>query len=199
MCGPAADRVDLVILEDRRVRGLLARKRHVEDGVVAVCPVKTARKLTFGHRDRVRLLAAAVQNTRDEAFTAQPAAAVVPTDSRSCASSLTRSPATAANGSDPRRRPANCAARTTAFSAEDRRTVVGEDVHDRLREQARDRQNGHVVRLQGRVDRHRIGYDDPGQIGLAERLEPVLREQAVREVKAQTCLTLLLQGLGARR
>jgi len=70
---PAADRMLLVVLEDRRVRGLLALERHVEDCVQPGIAREDAPQLALGDADRVRLLAPAVEHARDQPLLAQTA------------------------------------------------------------------------------------------------------------------------------
>ena len=62
-----ADRIALVLLEDRRVRGLLALEDDVEDGVQAVAARQDAPELALLHADRVGLLARARTGRRGSA------------------------------------------------------------------------------------------------------------------------------------
>ena len=59
--------------------------------------------------------------------------------------------------------------------------LVGEDVHDRLGEQAGDAEHRHVVRLLAGIDRHRVGDDDPADVRLGDLLERLVREERVRD------------------
>ena len=68
-----ADRIDLVVLEDRRVRRLLPRQDDVEDRVQPVAAGQHAAQLALGHADRVRLVPAPVEDAGDQAVLAQPA------------------------------------------------------------------------------------------------------------------------------
>src|SRR5262249_61471395 len=65
-------RVDLVVLENRRVRGLLACEHDVEDRVEPCAPREHPSKLALLHTDRVGLVPAAVEDPWDQAVTAQP-------------------------------------------------------------------------------------------------------------------------------
>jgi hypothetical protein len=67
----AADRILLVVLEDRGVRRLLPLEDDVEDRVKPALSRQDAAELALGDADRVRLLAAAVEDAGDEALTAQ--------------------------------------------------------------------------------------------------------------------------------
>src|SRR5581483_4224972 len=71
---PAPDRIHLEVLEDRGVRRLLALEHDVEDGVTSVRPGEYASQRPLRHRDRVRLLAAPVQDAGNETRAAQPRA-----------------------------------------------------------------------------------------------------------------------------
>jgi len=70
---PAAYRVLLVVLENRRMRGLLAFQGHVEDRVQARVAREHAPQLALRDRDRVRFLAAPVEDARDQPLLAQTA------------------------------------------------------------------------------------------------------------------------------
>ena len=86
------------------------------------------------------------------------------------------------------------------LAAEDRRDgVVGEDVHDRLGEQARDAEDGHVVGAPAEVDRDRVGDDDAVDVGLADLLEGVVGEESVRDEDVDLGRALLLQRRARRR
>src|SRR5262249_35555952 len=67
------------------------------------------------------------------------------------------------------------------LAAEDRRDgVVGKDVHDRLGEEAGDRQHGELLGLRERVDRNRVRDDDAlDRVGVGEGLERVTAEETV--------------------
>src|SRR5262249_52004912 len=66
----ASDRVLLEVLEDRRARGLLALEDDVEDRVHPRPARAPPPQLALRNRDRVRRLAASVDDTRNEALTA---------------------------------------------------------------------------------------------------------------------------------
>ena len=66
-----ADRIDLVLLEDRRVRRGLPLEDDVEDRVQAVTARQDAPELTLLHADRVGLVPAPVQDAWDVALLAQ--------------------------------------------------------------------------------------------------------------------------------
>ena len=68
-----ADRVELVVLEHGVVRGLLAVEDDVEDRVQAVVAGQDAAQLALLHDERVRLLAAAVEDAGDHPGRAQTA------------------------------------------------------------------------------------------------------------------------------
>src|SRR5262249_12016430 len=68
-----ADRVLLIVLEDRRVRRRLALQDDVEDRVQAALASQNTTELALGDADRVRLLAVAVEDAGNEALTAQAA------------------------------------------------------------------------------------------------------------------------------
>ena len=70
---PALDRVLLVLLENRRVGRLLALERDVEDRVQALAARQHAAQLALGDADRVRRLAAAVEDARNQPLLAQAA------------------------------------------------------------------------------------------------------------------------------
>ena len=73
------------------------------------------------------------------------------------------------------------------LAAEDRRDgVVGEDIHDRLGEELRDREHGHVRRHLHRVDRHGVGDDDAVDRRVKELLQGAVAEDAVRVI-AELC------------
>ena len=76
--------------------------------------------------------------------------------------------------------------------------LSGEDVHDRLREQAGDRKDGHVVGPSRRVDRHGVGHDDPGKIRVPEPLEAVLVQRSVRDEDPDVVGAVLLERLRSR-
>jgi hypothetical protein len=57
--------------------------------------------------------------------------------------------------------------------------IVLEHVHDRLREERPNGEDGHVRGLLDRVDRDRVGDHDAGDIGLPEPLEAVVVEKRV--------------------
>jgi hypothetical protein len=63
----------LVILEDRRVSGLLALEGDVEDRVKTLSAGQHPAQLALGHADRVRLLAAPVEDARNQPLLAQAA------------------------------------------------------------------------------------------------------------------------------
>src|SRR3954469_22211377 len=58
----AANRILLVVLEDRRVRRLLPLEHHVQDGVQPALPRQNTTEVALRNADRVWLLAAAVQD-----------------------------------------------------------------------------------------------------------------------------------------
>src|SRR5207302_551881 len=66
-----ADRILLVVLEDRRVRRLLAFEEDVEDRVQTACAREDATQLPFGDADRVRHLPVPVEDAGDEPLPAQ--------------------------------------------------------------------------------------------------------------------------------
>ena len=66
-----ADRVDLVVLEDRRVRGLLAREHDVEDRVQPGRAGQDAPELPLGNGDRMGMLSASVEDAGDQPRLAQ--------------------------------------------------------------------------------------------------------------------------------
>jgi hypothetical protein len=68
---PAARNLLLVVLEHRRMRRLLAVEDDVEDRVRARVAGQRAPELTLGHAERVRRLAASVEDTGDHALSAQ--------------------------------------------------------------------------------------------------------------------------------
>ena len=68
----AAERILLVRLEDRVVRGLLAVEDDVEDRVQAARPAERAPELALLDAEGVRGLAAPVQDARDEPLLPQP-------------------------------------------------------------------------------------------------------------------------------
>jgi len=68
-----SDRVDLVLLEDRRVRRRLAVEDDVEDRVQTVTAGEHATKLALGNADRVRLLPLSVEDAGDLPTLAQAA------------------------------------------------------------------------------------------------------------------------------
>jgi hypothetical protein len=70
---PAAHGVLLVVLEDRRMRRLLALERDIEDRVEARVAGQHASQLALRDRDRVRLLAPPVEHAGDQSLLAQPA------------------------------------------------------------------------------------------------------------------------------
>ena len=89
-----ADRIDLVVLEDRRVRRLLALEHDVEDRVQSGGAGQHAAELALGHGDRVRLVPAPVEDAGDHPrFRAGAATSREPLCSRSCTSRRIRSPA----------------------------------------------------------------------------------------------------------
>ncbi len=69
----ASNRVLLIVLEDRGMRRVLPLHDDVENRVQPSLPRQDATEFAFGNGDRMWLLAAAVEHTRDEPFTAQPA------------------------------------------------------------------------------------------------------------------------------
>jgi hypothetical protein len=68
----AANRVLLVVLEDRGVRRLLALEDDVENRVQAARAGQDAAQLPLGDADRMRRVPASVQDTRDQTLPAQP-------------------------------------------------------------------------------------------------------------------------------
>jgi hypothetical protein len=88
-----ADRVELVLLDDRVVRLLLPLKDDVEDGVEAVIAGQRLAQLTFFDGERMRLVAVPIEDSRDEPSRTQAREAALPRDSLACTCSLTRSPA----------------------------------------------------------------------------------------------------------
>src|SRR5215216_3310160 len=68
------------------------------------------------------------------------------------------------------------------LALEDRRDrLVGEHVHDRLRQQAGDGEDGQVRRARHRIERDRVRDDHlVDLLGVTETLERVLRKNAVR-------------------
>ena len=69
---PRTHRIQLVVLEDRVVGGLLPLEDDVEDGVQAVIPREDAAEITLLDRERMRLLPGAVENARDHSARTQP-------------------------------------------------------------------------------------------------------------------------------
>src|SRR5581483_3315086 len=67
-----ANRVDLVVLEDRRVRRLLALEHDVEDRVQPMTAGEHAPQLALRHADWMRLVPATVEDARDDPVAAQP-------------------------------------------------------------------------------------------------------------------------------
>src|SRR5581483_11364521 len=88
-----AERVDLVVLEDRSVRRLLARKDDIEDRVQAVFARQDVPEIACGFLPRPYRTPGTRPSRR------RRRASLDPRRSRSCTSSLIRSPATAAQSS----------------------------------------------------------------------------------------------------
>src|SRR4051812_21119977 len=68
-----ANRILLVVLEDRGVRRLLPLEDDVENRVQASLPREHAAKIALRDADRVWFLAAAVEDAGDESLTAKAA------------------------------------------------------------------------------------------------------------------------------
>ena len=68
----AAQRILLVVLQDRRVRRLLPLEDDVEDRVQPAGAGQHPPQLALRHADGVRLLALAVEHPRDQPFLPQP-------------------------------------------------------------------------------------------------------------------------------
>src|SRR4029450_2656569 len=71
MCDVAAQGILLVVLDDGRVGGLLAVQDHVHDGVETVRTAEGGAKRALGHGERMGLLAAPVEDTRNQSLPAQ--------------------------------------------------------------------------------------------------------------------------------
>jgi hypothetical protein len=69
----AADRILLVVLDDGGMRRRLVVEDDIEDGVKAVRPAERAPQRPLGNDERVRLMATAVEDSGDQAFSAQTA------------------------------------------------------------------------------------------------------------------------------
>ena len=69
----SAERILLVVLEDRRVRPVLTVEDDVENRVHPAAAGERPPQVALRDRDRVRLSAAAVENAGDEPLLAQPA------------------------------------------------------------------------------------------------------------------------------
>src|SRR2546427_785326 len=68
---PAANRVLLIVLEDRGMGAFLAVEQDVEDRVQAVLPAEDSAELALGDDDRVRRVSAPVEDARNQALLAQ--------------------------------------------------------------------------------------------------------------------------------
>ncbi len=68
-----AQRILLVVLENRRARPILALEDDVEDRVHAAAAGQHAPELALGNADRVRRIAVPVDDPGDQAAAAQPA------------------------------------------------------------------------------------------------------------------------------
>ena len=85
------------------------------------------------------------------------------------------------------------------LAAEDRRDgVVGEDVHDRLGEERRDRSTVMLLGLRDRVDRHRVGDDDARRCPASLAARSPSAESSACVTNTQTSRgAVLLERLGA--
>ena len=89
----------LVVLEHGRASSPLPIDHHVENGVQAAVTGEHLAQLPLGHGERMRRLAAAVQNARDQVSRRKRRESAEPRPSRSLTSSLIRSPAMTAEKS----------------------------------------------------------------------------------------------------
>src|ERR671937_3128049 len=69
----AAQRILLVVLEDRRVRVAVAVEDDVEDGVQSAGAGEHATKVALGNGDRLRVVAAPIEDARNQPLLTQAA------------------------------------------------------------------------------------------------------------------------------
>ncbi len=70
---PARDHVLLVVLQDRRVAGLLAVENDVEDRMQSSRAGQRPAQLALVHAERMRVLPASVENAGDQPLPPKPA------------------------------------------------------------------------------------------------------------------------------